>query len=458
MSEVQEKPGRAITVRQPGPVESLELQLEASIKSPPVGRVVRLALLALGLTLIPFFGWATLTTMERAVIASGQLVPEGRRKTVNLLEPGILRQMLVREGDIVDAGQPLLQIDVTMAEAQANQYKAQYWSGRAHIARLSAEAAEKREITWPADVKRAAASDPAIQTFLDTEQVLFQARWQAYEGQIAVAQRQIAQYREQIAGVIAQRNAAEVQIRSVREQIAGLSRLLTQGFAARFQVLDLQRTEAGYQSTIGQANAQQSQLTQMVGQAEAQLAAIRLNRLSDVATELQTSEGTTATALQQLRSAQDVLNRREVLAPEAGKVTNVRAFTPGSSIGAGEPILDLVPVRDRFVVEAQVQPVDIEQVGVGQRTNTRLTSYRVRRLPLLPGRVITVAPDVITTQSGAQYYLLRADLDPKVLDTFPEVLLSAGMPCEVYVLGEKRTPLDYLWSPIRNSARRMFRD
>jgi len=153
-----------------------------------------------------------------------------------------------------------------------------------------------------------------------------------------------------------------------------------------------------------------------------------------------------------------VLNRREVVSPEAGKITNIRAYTPGATIAAGEPILDLVPVRDRFVVEIQVLPTDIEQVTIGQRVNARLTSYRVRQVPLIAGHLISVAADTVTTSQGLIYYPARAELQLDVLDRVPEVHLQAGMPAEVFILGEKRTPLDYFWAPIRNAARRAFRD
>ena len=174
---------------------------------------------------------------------------------------------------------------------------------------------------------------------------------------------------------------------------------------------------------------------------------------------MQTTEAAVATAEQQLRAAADVLARREVLAPEDGKVTNIRAFTPGATITAGEPVLDLVPAHDRFVAEAQVQPTDIEQVEVGQRVNIRLSAYRMRSLPLVPGRVVQVAADAQTAPSGATFYVVRAEMDLDALGPqAAELVLSAGMPTEIYVLGEKRTPLDYLWSPLRNSARRTFRD
>ncbi|WP_135467787.1 HlyD family type I secretion periplasmic adaptor subunit [Crenalkalicoccus roseus] len=433
-------------------------QLEAAVAAPPIGRVVRTSLLVMALTLTPFFGWATMTTLERAVIAPGQLIPESRRKTVNLLEPGILRRLLVREGEAVEAGQPLLQLDVTQAEALAEQARAQVWSGRARIARLRAEQAESRDLAFPEELRRAGTADPAVRVFLEAEEALFAARWQAFDGQVAVQERQIAQFQEQIAGARAQRQAAERQLRSAREQVASLQELLKQGFAARFRVLEMQRVEQGYIAAAGQAAAQEAQFREAVAGAEKQLATLRLARLSEIAADLQAAETQVATAAQQLRAAEDVLARREVLAPEAGRVTAIRAFTPGSSIASGEAILDLVPLRDRFVVEAQISPTDIEQVAVGQRVNVRLVPFRVRHVPLIPGRIIHVAPDAAADPAGRSYYLARAELDPEVLDRVPEVVLHAGMPAEVFVLGEERTPLSYLWSPIRNASRRAFRD
>jgi HlyD family secretion protein len=413
----------------------------------------------MGLTVIPFVAWATMTRMERAVIAQGFLIPEGRRKTVNLLEPGILRRLLVREGDVVEAGQPLLQLDVTQAESQADQARAAFWGGRARIARLRAEQAEQRELAFPEDLARAAAGDPAIRVFLEVEQALFEARWRAFGGQVAVQERNIAQFQEQIAGARAQRVAAEAQLRSTREQIASLNQLLAQGFAARFRVLEMQRTEQGYLAAIGQYAATEAQLREQVTGAQNQLEAVRLTRLQEIATELQAAEAQVAAATQQLRAAQDVLARREVLSPEAGKVVNIQAFTPGSTIASGQAILDLVPVRDRFVVEMQVMPTDIEQVAVGQPVNVRLTSYRMRTVPLVGARLIHVAADVTQPATGGPpYFVARAAFDPEGLAHVPEVSLQAGMPTENYILGEERTPLSYLWAPIRSAARRAFRD
>ncbi|MBL6456707.1 HlyD family type I secretion periplasmic adaptor subunit [Belnapia sp. T6] len=453
--------GRPAALPPPIPLSSLQTQIELSMQSPPVKLVVRRALLTLSLTLLPIVGWATLTTSERAVIANGQLIPEGRRKTVNLAEAGILRTMLVREGSVVKAGEPLLQLDVTQAEASALQAKAAYWGGRARIARLKTEQAERRELDFPEDVLKAAAADAAIQVFLDVERGFFRARWAAFDGQIGVQERAIAQLQEQVAGAQAQREGATRQVQSIREQIIGYNRLLSQGYASRFTVLNLQQQEASFVATIGQATAQEAQLREGIAQAQRQLEGIRLTRLSDIANDLQTTEASTATALQQLRAAQDILTRREVLAPEDGKVTNIQAFTPGASIGAGQPILDLVPAHDRLVIEAHIMPTDIEQVVPGQRVNIRLLPYRMRRVPLLPGSLTIVSPDIQVPAQGQgnePFYLGRAEFDDNAFEHKHDIRTVAGMPVEIYILGDKRTPLAYLMGPLTRSARRAFVD
>jgi HlyD family secretion protein len=450
--------GGTIALPSPRPRPSLEAQLEAAIRTPPVARLTRRALLVLGLTLLPLGGWATMTTIEQAVLGNGQLIPEGKRKTVTLLEPGILRRLMVKEGSFAEAGQPLAQLDVTQAEAAADQARAAVWSGRARIARLRAEQADSRQLEFPAELRQAAAADPAIDIFLKAEQAFFAARWSNYDSQIAVGEKQIIQFREQASGARAQREGAELQVRSARDQIAGLARLMAQGFASRFTVLELQRQEANFVAAAGASAAQEKQYQQAMLQGEQQLTTLRFTRLSDIANDLQTTEAAVASAVQQLRAAQDVLARRELVAPEAGRVTNIQMFTPGSSIAAGQPILDLVPAADRLVVEGQILPSDIEQVTVGQRANLRLTAYRMRELPVLPARVTLVAPDIATTQNGDRYYTIRAELEPDALQHFPEVKLFAGMPVEIYVLGEKRTPISYFWMPIRHAARRAFRD
>ncbi|WP_052214038.1 HlyD family efflux transporter periplasmic adaptor subunit [Belnapia sp. F-4-1] len=149
-----------------------------------------------------------------------------------------------------------------------------------------------------------------------------------------------------------------------------------------------------------------------------------------------------------------MLARREVLAPEAGRVTHIRALTPGASISAGEPVLDLVPAEDRLVAELRLLPTDIDQVTVGQRARLRLTALRQQNPPMLPGQVMTVSPDLQNDAADRTYYLVRVALDPGALDLVPQRSLMAGMPVEGFLIGESRTPLGYFWEPVRSLVRR----
>ncbi|WP_236037758.1 HlyD family type I secretion periplasmic adaptor subunit [Belnapia arida] len=449
--------GRPTTLP-PVPLEVLRQQVGFVAERPGFGHMLRLTALGLGLTLIPFLGWATMTRMEQAVPAAGQLVPEGRRKTVNLMEPGILRRIMVQEGSVVQAGQPLLQLDVTQAEADAIGARAAYWSGRARAARLAAEQAGERQLAFPAEVATEGRAGPAIAVFLQAEQALFAARWAAFDGQAAVQERALSQLRERVAGARAQREGAQRQMLAVREQIAGYNRLVTEGFASRFLILNLQQQEASFVAAFGQAEAREAQLREGILQAQRQLEGIRLQRLAEIATDIQTTEAAIAAARQQLRAAEDVLARREVLAPEAGRVTNIQAFTPGATILPGQPVLDLVPLRDRLVIEGRVQQEGTERVAIGQAVNIRLTPYKMRSVPMVHGHVSSVGADAIAPAGGVPYFPVRVEFDPRTMELAPEVHLVPGMPAELYIIGTPRTPISMVLAPLRSFLRRSFRD
>jgi HlyD family secretion protein len=192
-----------------------------------------------------------------------------------------------------------------------------------------------------------------------------------------------------------------------------------------------------------------------VAQAETEMANLSLNRAQDVARELPDVQAQLADAQQRLRGALDLLSRREVVAQEAGTVTDIRFFTQGSSIAAGVPLLDLVPAGDRLVVEARVTLTDIEQVRPGQPARLRLSAYRTQELPMLEGRVIYVSADRQVDPQGGAFFLVRLEM----LGTdLPGVTLAAGMPVDAYLLGERRTALDYVLRPLQDSLRRSLRD
>ncbi|MBR0656780.1 HlyD family type I secretion periplasmic adaptor subunit [Plastoroseomonas arctica] len=433
---------------------------EPELGAPRLRGVALASLLTLVLGLGGIFAWAILTPLERAVIGTGSLVAEGRRKTVNLMEPGLLRELVVREGDRVAAGQVLLRLDVTQAEAVASQARSAYHGGIARLARLSAEQAGDRALVIPGAALDAARASPTIASFVEAERRLYAARWAAYDGAIAAQRRRVAQAAEQISSLVAQRVAAGTRLRALREELAGVNQLLAAGFATRTRALELRRLEAEALGSLGQYTALEAQAGEQMAQAELDARNLTLNREAEIARDLQETQAAVADAADRLRAAQDVLTRREVLAPEAGIVTDLRFFTAGSSIAAGQPVLDLVPIDSGIVVEARIAPLDIEQVQAGQRVNIRLSAYRQREVPMLTGHLTYVSADRQTDPQGAAFFLVRAVLDTAEMVPGSAAIppLAAGMPAEVFVLGERRTVLDYLLRPLRDSMRRALRD
>ncbi|WP_439597846.1 HlyD family type I secretion periplasmic adaptor subunit [Falsiroseomonas sp.] len=433
-------------------------EAEAAAATPDVRRVMRAALLLLVVGFGGLLGWAAITPIERAVVARGALVAEGRRKSMMLAEPGILQELLVREGQRVQAGQVLLRLDPTSAEANAVQLRAQSRLLTARVARLRAEQQDQRQFSVPAEIIAAAQADAALAALLNAELRLFLARWEAFDSNQQVYERRVAVPREQLQAAGAQRAAAAARAASVRADLQGLRPLARQGFARVREVRELERLEAQARGEMGLYAAQEAQFRQAIAQAEAELATLRLTRAQDIARELQDAQQQLVEAEQRLIAAENIRARRELVASEPGIVTDIRFVTPGSSITDGQPVLDLVPLDDRLVVEARVAPTDVEQLRVGQPVNVRLTALRQRTTPLLAGRLTYVSADQQTDPQGVVYFLARAEIAASELERVPGLRLNAGMPTEIFVLGEVRSALSYLVSPIRDSLRRALRD
>jgi HlyD family secretion protein len=424
---------------------------------PSLRRLVAAAVAVVVLGFGGLVGWAFVARLDGAVPGGGALVTQTKRKTVSLLDSGILRELRVTEGDEVVPGQLLLRLDDTQAQAALGQARAKLFGAMARTARLKAELADLAVVEFPPAVTEAA-RDPAIAALVDAEAQLFAARRETLDGTIEVQRRRIAQLEEQIRALSAQRAAYVTRLALTQEELRAVNTLLASGFATRNRALELRRTEAQFQGEIGELAGREAEARQAIAQTELEILSLSSTRRSDAARELQDAVNQIAESLERKRAAEDLLARSEVTAPEAGIVTDLRFFTPGSSIVAGQPVLDIVPREGSLVVEAALRPADVERVAVGQRVNVRITAFSHRRVPPLPGRLVYVGADRQINARGEPFFLVRAELDADATALLDGAVLAPGMPADVLVLQGERRAIDFLLGPLLDGMRRAMRE
>lgn len=427
----------------------------------PQASLRRVALLSFLTVVIGLGGmllWASLARIDAAVPATGVIIASGKRKTITVLDAGILRELLVREGDHVAAGQVLLRLDDVQIQAVRNQAKVQYWAAVARAARLTAEAADRRELPIAPDLQHAADNDPAVAAALTAELRQFVVRWAAVDASVRVQDRKVAQTQAQMGAIRAQIASAGTRLSLVREELRSVEYLLARGLQTRPHQLDLMRTEAELQGQVGQLASQLTGAQQAIAQTELETINAAEARRAEISKDRADTQSSQADADQRLRAATDQLSKREVTAPEAGTVTDLKFYTVGSSIGPGQPIMDLAPETNHLLVEGTIAPAEVERLRIGQLVNIRLTAYKAHRVPVITGRLTYVGADRQMDANNQAVFMVRAEVDPDALKDKPGVVLLAGMPADVLILNGSRSVLSFLLSPITDSLFRAMKE
>ena len=433
-------------------------EAEQSLPEVSLRRVALLSLLVIVFGLGGMLTWATLATVDSAVPATGVVVTSGKRKTINLLEGGILHELLVHEGDHVTAGQVLLKLDDVQVRASRDQAKVQYWSAIAKLTRLAAEAIDQRDLVFPADLRQVAKDDPAVTAALAAELHQFQVRWNALDVSVRVQERKVAQQQAQIGAIRAQIASFGIRLSLTQEELKGVDFLMARGLSTKSRQLDLLRTEAEMRGQIGLLAAQLTQAMQAIAQIELETINAAESRRADISREHTDTQSALSDADQRLRAAADQLQKREIISPEAGTVTDLKFFTVGSSIAASQPIMDLVPANEHLLIEGNVMPNEVEHLRVGQNVNIRLTAYKAHRVPVIAGILTYVGADRQLDANNQPFFLIRAEVDPGALIDKPGVVLLPGMPADVLVINGNRSILNFLVSPISDSLFHALRE
>ena len=410
------------------------------------------------LTFVVGFGaWSALAPLAEAAIAPGVIKVEGSRRTIQHLEGGIVREILVHDGDKVRPGQILMRLDEVQSGSALETQRVQRWALLAQDAALSAEAARAKEITFPDELL--ASTDRRAVDAVAVQKAVFATRNANLDSQIRTLQARIEQQQAVTAGARGQLAATRRQLDLIRQEEAMRRGLVSQGLARLPDLLALQRSMAGLEGTIQDLNGQIERAAASIAEAERQIEQAVDQHLQDVSGELRDVRGKLAETEEKLRAAADVAIRREIVAPETGTIVNLRVFTIGAVVKPGDAVMDLVPDRDRLVAEVNLQPNDIDVVYPGLRSEVRLPAFKQRLVPFLHGEVTWVAADVSSNeQTHQQYYKAHILIDPDQLARLPNVFLTPGMPVEAHVHTGERSFFRYLTQPVRDSFHRAFRE
>jgi len=423
---------------------------------PSLRRIVGVALV----TIVTFFGgltgWSLLARLDSAANAEGIIVVDSHRKTVQHLEGGILRTLLVREGEVVHAGQPLALLDTTQSEAQLGQLTSQQVTLQARISRLRAEQKDGRIIDFPADFL-ARRQEAIVGEAIDAQQRLFDARWRAYDSSVAIVNKRILQFREQITASQSQAAAVAKRLALVEDELQTVSYLLNLGYEKRSRLLGLQRDAEELNGQAGQLKGALGQAQQSIAGSQMEIINLADSRQAEVAKDLEDTRAQDADLADRIRAARDVLARREILSPQDGVVTDVRLVTPGGVIGPGQPLMDIVPVDDPLIVEARVRPEDIDVVHPGLPAQVHLSAFKRTTTPLIGGEVTYVSADMLSDpRDGQKYFLARITPSADDLAHFHRLTLSPGMPADVLIVTGRRRAIEYFIEPLRQRMRHAF--
>ncbi|MBX6321325.1 MAG: HlyD family type I secretion periplasmic adaptor subunit [Rhodospirillaceae bacterium] len=414
-------------------------------------------------TVAIFFGgfgtWAAVAPISSAAVAPGVVVVQSNRKTVQHLEGGIVKEILVKEGDTVRQGQVLVRLEDTQARASAQLLEDRYWTGRALEARLVAERDGADTIRFPDDLVAAAEHEPAAAAMMATQEHLFQSRREALQGQIDILRKQIQEQEEQIAGLDAQQKAEAKQLAYFKDELASTQALYDKGLGIKSRLMALKRAGASLEGSRAGHLADIARTRQAIAEAELKILDLKNQRMNEVLKDLHDTQADLSEIGERLQAARDVVERTEIRAPRDGVVVGLQVHTVGGVIPPGGSVLDIVPQDEKLIIEAQVRTEDIESVHSGLRAEVRLVGSNPRDTPMLDGRVTYVSADRLTDpQTHMPYYKANVEVDPQSLKRAGDLKLYPGMPAEVMIVTGKRTPLEYFLHPVTYGLERALRE
>ncbi len=403
---------------------------------------------------VVFFIWAGVTELDRTVRGMGRVIPSSQLQVISNLEGGIVSEILVRGGQQVRAGQELIRLDETASGADFGSGQATASALLVKIARLQAEIEGRTPVYPPA-------SNGVIADQIRIEQALHAARMADINGAVAAAQARLTQANR----AIGEAEASYAARRTARDQRANEVRiirpLVERGIEPRMSLIQTESQAAIAASEVEQASAALARARASAAEAASMLARTRQEWLSQAANELASTQAELSARRRALPALADRVRRTVVRAPVPGRINRVLVTTPGSAVQAAQPLVELVPSEESLLIEAQVRPDDIGFVRMNQDARVAITAYDRSVYGVIEGKVVNISPDAtVEERTGESFYTVRVRTQSNMLrdPRGRPMPIGPGMIAEVDLLGDRRTILQYILSPITRLSETAFRD
>jgi HlyD family secretion protein len=401
-------------------------------------------------------GWFFFMPLAGAVVVPGNLVVQSNVKTIQHPTGGVVAEIAVQNGSRVKAGDLLVRLDATQAQASLQMVSKQLDEVRAKIARLSAERDDHPQLEIPKALA-ARTSDDTVKSLLASEVGLFKARFTARHSQKDLLQSKVAQLTEEISGLEVQVDSRGKQLELIKGELAGVQDLYDKRLVPLTRLTTLQREAARIDGERGQLLSSISETKSKIGEAQLQIVRIDQDFRTEVVKDLGEAQGKEAELVERGVTARDLLDRIEIHAPTSGIVHQLAAHTIGGVVKAGDTIMEIVPDIDDLQVEARLQPQDIDHVHTGQKAFVRFSAFNQRTTPQLTGEVSYVSADTShDQQTNASYFTVRVTLPDDERRRLAGQQLVPGMPAEVFMQTGSRTMMSYMFKPIVDQMRRAF--
>ena len=422
---------------------------------------IRLGLRVLLLTFGLLFGWAAVAPLQSAVVAAGRLVAASQNKTVQHLDGGLVEEILVADGDRVEAGQPLLRLDAQPLQIQLGNIRGQLFELQANLERLTAERGKDTDLVFSPQLLKRVESD-FQREILDTQLALFRSRREAVSSEREMLEQRSKQATTQIVGLNSALRSMRQRNELLEKDLSGLQRLNAGKLVSTVKVRELQRRLIELGGEVAEREAEVAGLRESIAENNQQMMLRQQEYQREVVTTLRDLQAQLIGLEARRQAVSEKLSRITITAPAAGKIKGFRIVTAGEVIPAGAPIMEIVPLEPHYRIHARISPMDVDVLHPGIQAEVRLSAIDgAGNFPVIYADLENLSADAFTDEArDAAYYMATLVLDRAGLDVLADedVHLMPGMPVDVFIKTGERTFFDYLTRPLQDLLARALNE